>query len=372
MASKWVNPLVHHLKNLTTSPSKFGYIGWSTASAPHTLRISIKNVCLCINLDQCNLHCVMCWQTYAREANRQIRQTTEMDFAALWNLAHNRWLVHTTISIVGGGEPFLYTKINDVLLGIPTPNRRLMIMTNGTLLHRSHVLWEVAEEVALTLMFSIDAAKPSTYQEIRRGGEWTQLMKNIDRYAALMKQNPCLKLSTSFVVIKQNLHELIDFLQMSAEWGCDYVHIHPAIKGGFPEELLVDTNSQEYQGIIEEAARFANTRGIALDRPGELQVRPAERPGSSPPASKARQNPLPPNDPRRGCQQHSDSMTVSVNGDIYLCDTAFRINYSCGNIFSDSFQNVWLSTEWLSVRLAHALERQHTHPLCRHCLLTNS
>lgn len=311
----------------------------------------------------------MCWQTYARDANRQIHRTTYMSRKNLLELMRNKWLKNTTVSVVGGGEPFLYPYTNDLLFEAPTPHRRLMIMTNGTLLHKNQILWQVAERAALTLMFSIDAATPTTYKEIRRAGSWSVLIQNIERYVALLGRNPKLKISTSFVVMKQNLHELMDFMRLNAGWGSDYIHIHPAIPGSFPDEWLVDKNSLEYQEIIREAADFAHTHGIGIDRLGELMPAPINHSDSLLAGSPSTPSKIPMEDPRRGCRLHSDSMTVSHNGDIYLCDTAFRVHYRCGNVFTQGLPQAWLSPEWLSVRSAHNQGCQHFHPLCRRCLL---
>ena len=340
-------------------------------TAPKTLPISLNNICLCVNLDQCNLRCIMCWQTYVRDANHQIHQTTLMSREDLLKLIRSSWLKNATISVVGGGETFLYPYIDDLLIEAPTPHRRLMIMTNGSRLHTNPVLWQVAERAALTLMFSIDAATQATYEEIRKGGSWSTLIRNIERYVGLTPRNPLLKVSTSFVVLKQNLHELMDFMRLNAAWGSAYVHIHPAIRGGFPDDWLVDKYSQEYQEIIKEAVDFAHTHSIGIDRLTELI--PSQKEFADPvlTGSASKLNRINHEDPRRGCSLHSELMTVNYTGDIYLCDTAFRVYYRCGNVFTQSLPKAWLSPEWLSVRLAHKMGRQHLHPLCRQCLLVN-
>jgi len=360
---------------------KYLYRLLAAVLARDTLPLGIKNVCLCLNLDQCNLRCIMCWQTYARPANRKMYHTRNMPRNDLLRLLRNKQLAEATISVVGGGEPFLYPYLDDLLVEAPTEHRRLMIMTNGTLLHEKPLFWEIAKTAPITLSFSIDAATPETYGKIRPPGDWPVLVNNIERYVELRRANPRLGFLSSFVVLKQNLSELMDFMRLNAKWGSEYVHIHPAISANFPEEWRVDLSDPVYLSIMAEVIEFARLHSIALDRPAELlppeelhHLEPAsgqddQASSTSGAASKWK---LPPNDPRRGCTMHTESMTINHLGQVYLCDTAFRVYYTCGNVLANGIEKTWLSTEWLSVRLAHKLRVPHLHPLCQKCLFLNN
>jgi radical SAM protein with 4Fe4S-binding SPASM domain len=359
--------------------SKTFYYSIAAALAPSTLRMDIKNVCLCLNLDQCNLRCIMCWQTSARESNRQKYKVVNMPREALLQILRSNGIKSATISVVGGGEPFLYPYIQDLLVEAPNNSKRLMIMTNGTLLHQNPTLWEMAEEAPITLMFSIDAATPETYEKVRPPAKWSTLIRNIERFIEVRERNPRLDLTTSFVVLQQNLDELLPFMKLNAQWKSEYVHIHPAIEGDFPKEWCIDRYDPYFLDTMVDVIRFAHSHPIKLDRLEEIIPPDFIRKGLPPfdqiadilPFFSDQQKSKPSHDPRQGCHLHSDSMTISHLGDIYLCDTAFRICYSCGNLFSDGLEDAWLSPQWLSVRLAHKLGLAHIHPLCRNCILVN-
>jgi len=62
-------------------------------------------------------------------------------------------------------------------------------------------------------------------------------------------------------------------------------------------------------------------------------------------------------------------VTVAVDGETYVCDTAFRLPYSCGNVFRDGLHGVWSSPAWSSLRAAHENDQAASHPLCGRCLL---
>jgi radical SAM protein with 4Fe4S-binding SPASM domain len=330
---------------------------------------TVKNVALCVNLDQCNLRCVMCWQTYAREGNRALYKTTNMSRKGLLKLLQSKECADATISVVGGGEPFLYPDLDDLLRYGPNERRRLMIMTNGSLLHTRPVFWEVARTAPISIMFSIDAATAETYEKIRYLGKWNVLIENIERCIELRRENPQLQISTSFVVLKQNVHELMDFVRLNALWKSTYVHIHPAISGNYPEEDRIDPNDPDFIKTTAEVIAFCRQNFIATDRLEELvptQFIENETIHTAPAGSTPQH---PPRDPRENCNIPGESMTITHEGKIFLCDTAFRVSYTCGNVFNYPLAWLWFSPAWLSVRLAHRFKQYDRHKLCKQCLL---
>lgn len=148
-------------------------------------------------------------------------------------------------------------------------------------------------------------------------------------------------------------------------WGAHYVHFHPPIAGDYPEEWRVDRSSDRYLSVMQEAFDYAREHRIALDTPEELLTSPEVLAGES-----AVGNPddglL---DPRRSCRLHSHAMTVSHTGEIFVCDIAFRVGWSCGNVFRDGVDGAWNSEAWWSLRQAHRDGRPELHPLCKECLL---
>lgn len=327
----------------------------------------LHDVSLCVNLNQCDLRGVMCWTTSDRERKERFPGAMNLPRESLLALLRSPEMLSVrSISVVGGGEPFVYPYLDDLLREGPTDTRRLMIMTHGGLLHRRPLLWTVAQDAALTLTISIDAARAETYEQIRRGGCWSTVMSNIERFATLRRQNPRLVLNTSFVVLQQNLDEVLPFLRMCADWAVDYVHFHPAIAGAYPTSWRVDRTGARYREVMAEAFAFADRHRIALDREDEIltSTEVLDRPGAEPNATT--DDLL---DPRRTCRLHSEAMTVSHLGEVYVCDTAFRVHYSCGNVFRDGLTGAWDSDARRSLREAHRQGRPAQHPLCARCVL---
>lgn len=330
---------------------------------------TVADASVCVNLNQCDLHCIMCWTLPDRE--RQARGFVPLD---PMNMPRERLLellrspevmALRSLSVVGGGEPFVYPFIDDLLREGPTETRRLMIMTHGGLIHRRPALWEAARTGAITLTFSVDAATAPTYAEIRKGGDWTRLVANIDRFAAACRENPAAQLNASYVVLERNLDEVLRFLESCKRWNAGYVHFHPAIAGSYPEAWRVDRASERYLSVMRQAFEYARDNGISLDTPEELLTSPEVLAGAVGDA-KGSNGLL---DPRRSCRLHSHAMTVNHTGEVFVCDTAFRAWYSCGNVFRDGVAGAWASEAWTSLRRAHREGRPESHPLCSRCLL---
>lgn len=343
---------------------------------PELAEFTVDNACLCLNLDQCNLRCIMCWTTHDRAANRRRYAVVDMPRDRLLALLAAPDLERTTLSVVGGGEPFLYPHLGDLLRAGPTDKRRLMIMTNGTLLHEHPEFWRVAAYAPITLTFSVDAATAGTYAKVRPPGPWDALVGNIERFVALRERNPLLQVQTSYVVLRQNLAEIGEFMRLNVRWGVRYVHFHPALAGAYPDEWRVDLFDREFVRTMAEAAEVARAHGIALDRPEQIVPAPFVAEGRIDPtpaeAASAPSGPdpsLPAGDPRRSCTLHSRAMTINHLGDVFVCDTAFRAGYRCGNVFRDGIRGAWLSPAWVSLRRAHQQGEPHRHPLCRGCLM---
>lgn len=324
----------------------------------------VQQVNLCLNFKTCNLRCPACWTRYSSEKPEATRKPAHVPWEQLDRLLKSPSLARMTIAVIGGGEPLMYPHIGQFLSAAATNERRLMMMSNGTLLHTNPTFWEVAEHSALTLSVSLDAARPETYSFVRQPARWELTRQNIERFARLRdEKNPRLELQTSFVVLRHNVDEVVEFMQLNKEWGSTYVHFHPALSAGYPEEWRLSPSDPKLLSLFAEAMAFGRAHGIGLDPPEQLLMTPTavvEGPAATKP---------PVGDPRMSCKDYWRQVAIDVAGETYVCDTAFRVGYSLGNAYRQSIDELWNGARWQSLREAHARREQFQHPLCRHCLM---
>lgn len=113
-----------------------------------------------------------------------------------------------------GGEPLLYPWINEVIDLLSQHKIAVTINTNATRLDEkiSEKLLSLHE---LKLHCSIDAATRLTYFKIR-GRDWfDRVKKNLERFSNMARDKDNIKQILVYVVMKENLHEVLPFIDFA-------------------------------------------------------------------------------------------------------------------------------------------------------------
>ena len=124
--------------------------------------------------------------------------------------------------ITGSGDPIassLFFYLLTHLDPAKCPTVRITLHTNGTLLNPT--TWQRLQRVHPLidhLSISIDAATKETYSKVRRGGSWTQLLKNLSFLCELRRQEELKGISFNFVVQKDNYREIPAFIAMAKRY----------------------------------------------------------------------------------------------------------------------------------------------------------
>jgi hypothetical protein len=153
-----------------------------TSPMPMRLEFNIHN--------SCNLQCIMC-HGLASSAIRTQREglpamANPYDDAFVEQLEpFFPYVVETDFM---GGEPFLipvYTKLWESIART-NPRMQVVILTNGTLL--TDRTRELLERINCWMHVSIDSVFKDTYESIRRGASYDDVMKHCEYYVELMRQ----------------------------------------------------------------------------------------------------------------------------------------------------------------------------------------
>ncbi len=163
--------------------------------------------------NRCNLGCTMC--------NGNLSSTIRKDREMLPPLASpygdkfvnelRGFIPHLREARFNGGEPFLikiYYDIWDEVLRL-NPGLRMVIATNGTVLTRK--VREYMDRCNFHFNISVDGLSPETYESIRVGGNFAQLMENIGHfrdYCRANDRNLCIMVNP----MRQNWWEMPDFV----------------------------------------------------------------------------------------------------------------------------------------------------------------
>jgi MoaA/NifB/PqqE/SkfB family radical SAM enzyme len=204
-----------HAKILAKRRQELGIAPAADASEtplPMKLEFNIHNAC--------NLQCIMCHGL----ASSSIRTRRE-GLAAMGNPYDDSfvdqlepYLPHVVETDFMGGEPFLiplYQKIW-TLIGRVNPATRVCILTNGTILDDR--IKKTLESINCWIHVSIDSFRKETYETIRRGASYDEVMANARYFQALMAERG-LPVIWRLCPMRLNWPELPDTLQYCTENG---------------------------------------------------------------------------------------------------------------------------------------------------------
>ena len=130
------------------------------------------------------------------------------------------------VTFSGGGEPFCYPYLLDVVLKLIESKISFASLTNGALL--SGKIAEVFANYATWVRISIDGWNDASYAKYRgvKEGEFSRVLNNIKQFK---KYRGACYLGVSVIVNKDNAVHIYDLVRLLRDAGVDSVKISPCI-----------------------------------------------------------------------------------------------------------------------------------------------
>lgn len=184
----------------------------STAAWPRWMEFNLSN--------SCNLQCIQCHGDLSssirihREGRPPLPKVYGDEFFE--DLVH--FLPHLVDAQFAGGEPFMAPENYRVwdLIAEVAPQVRCRVVTNATQWNRR--VERVLEQLPLGFCFSIDGVTRETYESIREGADFEQVMVNLDRFCDYARAVGT-DLNWNFCLMPQNVHEFGAVLREAEERG---------------------------------------------------------------------------------------------------------------------------------------------------------
>jgi organic radical activating enzyme len=173
------------------------------------------SIYLAIQVDiSCNLSCPSC-----RERLIFLNDKTILN--EKFKLAER---IHSWISSIdkkviiefAGGDPLASLVYLDMMeLFSTSTNVKFQIRTNGLLLktHFTKFDSKIKDKIH-SMSISIDAASAETYELVRRGGKWDQLLNNLD----YIKSSDIKNIKGNFVIQRDNINDIIPFVNFCKQY----------------------------------------------------------------------------------------------------------------------------------------------------------
>ena len=226
-------------KDDITDPTLRGYIDQR--------KTVLDDVPLMVQLNHdptCNLACPSCrTEIIAAKAEEQdtYAAATERVILPLLKKVNGRSYIS------GGGEAFSSKHFRSILAALNRddyPGLNIYLITNGLLLSRQR--WSEypnLPEMIDILSVSIDAARPDTYENLRRPGKWPVLMRNLEVMAEMRRAQTLRCFQINFVVQEDNFREMLDFVALGKQLGVDDIWFQRLTNyGSFDEPTFARTD----------------------------------------------------------------------------------------------------------------------------------
>jgi len=199
----------------------------------------------------CNLRCRMCLVRYRPRLDRH-RASFPLDrFVALLDELPDL----EQVTLQGLGEPLLHPDLADMIRAAKDRGLTVGFNTNGTLLTGRRID-ELLDSGVDWLHVSVDGATARTFEHIRDGAHFDQVVRNLRRLVAARARrgqtHPAVQLNA--VLMRSNQHELLDLVRLAADIGVDRLWLQ-ALSHDFGD-------TAEDDGAYVEIRQFAAAEAV--------------------------------------------------------------------------------------------------------------
>jgi MoaA/NifB/PqqE/SkfB family radical SAM enzyme len=168
--------------------------------------------------NNCNLQCIMCHglASSSIRINREGLPAMPNPYDEAFVEQLKKYLPYVVEADFMGGEPFMIGTYQSIWKAISEVNPKILscILTNATILNES--IKSLLESFNCWIHVSIDSYKKSTYETIRRGASYEEVMKHSDYFNELM-QSKGLNLIWRYCPMRLNWHEIPETVHYCTE-----------------------------------------------------------------------------------------------------------------------------------------------------------
>jgi radical SAM protein with 4Fe4S-binding SPASM domain len=208
--------------------------------------------------NRCNHRCVFCALDWFE------KKYVDIDPAMMKRALHEMAECGVrSVMFAGEGEPLMHPDICDIVSCAKSEGLDVAITTNGVLFDREKL--EKILPLLSWVRFSVDAGTPGTHKKIHRGGakDFEKVLANVRKAVAIKKRDRLpVVIGVQFLLIPDNLDDLVPFIERFKEIGVDNVQVkpysqHPLSKNRYAIEY------SRYQGI-EDTIREYESPGFQV------------------------------------------------------------------------------------------------------------
>ncbi|MBL8841728.1 MAG: radical SAM protein [Planctomycetes bacterium] len=309
------------------------------------------------NSTVCNLSCSFCPQAYGKGIDWRMEEPVYK------RVLEELYPAAEIVQLSAFGEPMMTPRLAEKFDDMDRFGVKLEMVTNATLMKGERLLERMAGIMGL-LTVSIDGATAATYDSLRIGARFDEVVANVRAYGKARAALPAAQrapLHFNTILMRRTLPELPAFLELAKELGGDHVtvsHLVRMVADPAVQEEMLDGSLESKQRTNEmllRAAEVARKLGLSVNLPPPFAVAASD--GAAPP----------PRPPPIRCWFLWQRMYVGPFGDVVPCCLAgIHVN---GNVKESDF-----FTEWNGPKYREMRRRVHSddpYGACKSCYLVN-
>lgn len=249
------------------------------------------------------------------------------------------------ISITGIGEPFLNKDFLRMIEYLKNRNKHVSFSTNFTLINE-RTAKEIVKLGVDQIYSSIDGATKETYEKIRVGATFENVIRNIRSLMQIKEQmsSAVPVISLAFVITKLNIHEVPLMIRLARELGIPRLGLTNAILFTETEHLA----AHETEKNMKKWMKIAGKQGIFLNFEF-FSKKPIE-----------------------SCPMPWGHPFITHDGYVLPCCLVTQSNSrnvlkekSFGNVFKTNFEEIWRSDEF--DRFRESILKGEAPEICTWC-----
>jgi len=170
------------------------------------------------------------------------------------------------IDLVGWGEPLIHPQLDGILAKLRDycdPRARISLTTNGV--HLKKWAPKLLEAGVSDVSISIHAAHPHTHEDLMglAPGSFAKVIEGIEAIAAYRAEGKAIRLSMTFIVTKQNIGEIPEFIALGERLGVDQLFFRTLKPQTMKEEDMQGLDYHRLPPYLHEDFEGARTRASA-------------------------------------------------------------------------------------------------------------
>lgn len=204
---------------------------------------------------QCNADCFFCIAH-----NNDI--PTLLNLSIFEYFAHNAHMETVEELVLTGGEPTILKDFEKIIhyMYINYPRTKIRVITNAIYMHE-RIIDALLLDNVVSVHVSLNASNPNSYKEITGRDKFETVVNNIFNLIKKRRSNKPLVLG-SFVIVKENLNDIINFIFLGKELGMDSLSFLKAVLNS--QHLDSEPNQKEVKLFLSKAKNIAEQLGIPL------------------------------------------------------------------------------------------------------------